>query len=370
MNDRLHIVFSGGGTGGHLFPGLAVADALRSADPDVRLTFAGTGSEFERDHVARIGAEYLQLACRPLPRGPWQAVRFVTDQMAGYRAALRYLRSEQVSAVVGLGGYASVPMARAAAARDLPLVLIEQNAQPGRANLWLARSASLICTAFASTRPLLAAHCPVRVTGTPVRASAVIRASRFSRPRQLLILGGSQGARTLNQQAPRALYRIRSQLTGWQIVHQSGPRELEATRELYRKLACPATVLPFLDDLPSRLAQTDLAIARAGGGTIAELAAAGVPAVLLPYPHAADDHQRKNADALAAAGAARVIDAREVAGRLDYRLADELNSILADPRQIDAMAAAMQACGRPDAAWTVATMLRDLCRQPSMAQAS
>jgi UDP-N-acetylglucosamine--N-acetylmuramyl-(pentapeptide) pyrophosphoryl-undecaprenol N-acetylglucosamine transferase len=369
MIDRNHIVFSGGGTGGHLFPGLAVADALRSTNPEIRLTFAGGGSAFERDHVARTGANYLQLSCRPLPRGPWQAVRFFTEQLAGYRAALRFLRSEQVSAVVGLGGYASAPMARAAASRGIPLLLIEQNVQPGRANVWLARSASLVCTAFAATRPLLGAECPVRVTGTPVRALATERSTKTSRPRQLLVMGGSQGARTLNQQVPRALYRLRSLLGDWQIIHQSGTRELAATRELYRKLACPAKVVPFIDDLPAQLAETDFAVARAGGGTIAELAAAGVPALFLPYPHAADNHQRKNADAMAEAGAARVIDSREHSGRLDYRLADELSAILSDPLRLDVMAEAMRQCGRPDAAWTVAMMILDLCRQPDFAQA-
>ncbi|MBL9125852.1 MAG: UDP-N-acetylglucosamine--N-acetylmuramyl-(pentapeptide) pyrophosphoryl-undecaprenol N-acetylglucosamine transferase [Planctomycetaceae bacterium] len=371
MNDStMHIVFSGGGTGGHLFPGLAIADELRRASPEVQITFAGGGGAFERDHVSRSGYDYVRLASRPLPRGPWQAVRFFKDHLAGCRTAKRYLRQQHVSAVVGLGGYTSVPMARAAIARGIPLILIEQNAYPGRANAWLARSASLVCTAFASTRPHLRTRCPVRVTGTPTRQASLIVPRVVSRPRQLLVLGGSQGARALNQYVPKALYRLRGRLSGWRIIHQSGPREFEATRELYRKLACPAQVVPFIDDLPELLARTDVAVSRAGGGTIAELATAGVPALLLPYPHAADDHQRKNADALAATDAAVVVDAREVRGRLDYRVADELAALLDVPGRMATMATAMRRHARPDAAWNVANMVSDLCRAPLLAHAN
>jgi UDP-N-acetylglucosamine--N-acetylmuramyl-(pentapeptide) pyrophosphoryl-undecaprenol N-acetylglucosamine transferase len=367
--NPIHVVFSGGGTGGHLFPGLAVADELRRTDSEIRITFAGRGTAFERDHVSRAGYDYVRLACRPLPHGPWQAVRFFTDHLTGYRAARKFMRGEQVSAVVGLGGYASVPMARAAVVRGVPLVLLEQNAWPGRANTWLSGSAALVCTAFDSTRRHLRARCPTRVTGTPVRTRAAQKRLPESRARQLLVLGGSQGARMLNQQVPRALYRIRWLTSDWRIIHQSGERDLEATRELYRKLDCPATVVPFVDDLPERLAETDFAVARAGGSTIAELAAAGVGALLVPYPHASDDHQRKNAEELVAAGAALLLDARDVAGRLDYRLADELTGVLSHPARMEAMGQAMQNLARPDSAWTVAMMVRDLCRPPVLAHA-
>ena len=371
MNELpMHVVFSGGGTGGHLFPGLAIAEELRRADQDIRITFAGGGGAFERDHVSRAGYEYVRLASRPLPRGPWQAVRFFKDHLSGCRAARRYLRQPHVSVVVGLGGYTSVPMARAAVSHGVPLVLVEQNVYPGRANVWLARSASLVCTAFAATRGHLRTSCPVRVTGTPVRHSHLAQPRVVNRPKQLLVLGGSQGARSLNQQVPRALYRLRSQIAGWKIIHQSGERDFAATRELYQKLACPAKVLPFIDDLPEHLARTDFAISRAGGATIAELTSAGVPALLLPYPHATDDHQRKNADAVAQTGAAVVVDSREVDGRLDYRLADELGALFGESQRLSTMATAMRQNARPDAAWNVATMVRELCRAPLLAHAN
>jgi len=164
-----HIVFSGGGTGGHLFPGLAVAQQLAAAVPGLRITFCGGGKPFERKYVSRAGFEYLTLPARPLPHGAREAVAFLVENVAGYLAASRFLSEEHVAAVVGLGGYASVPMARAATQRRVPLVLLEQNAIAGRATRWLARRAALVCTAFDETAGLRC-RCPVRVTGNPVRA--------------------------------------------------------------------------------------------------------------------------------------------------------------------------------------------------------
>ena len=310
---------------------------------------------------------------------------FVVENLASYLAAGRFLRDEHVAAVVGLGGYASVPMARAAARRGMPLVLLEQNAVPGKATRWLARRAALVCTAFGETGGLLRCRCPVRVTGNPVRAGfrAVSRSERKEvaeeqnsaqptppsgstelaevpiplPPAQLLVLGGSGGARSLNENVPRALYKVRGQMAGWKIVHQSGEADLEATRTLYAKLDLPATVVPFLGDMPAALAATDLAVCRAGGTTLAELAAAGVPAILLPYPHAADDHQAANARAYAARGGSITIDERDVPGRLDDQLADMLCFLLANDGLRERMSAAMCELARPNAADDVAELV-------------
>ena len=165
----IHIVFSGGGTGGHLFPGLAVAERLSEEIANLRITFAGSGKAFERKHVAAAGFDYLALPCRPLPGKPGEAVSFVVENLAGYFAARRFLKDERVDAVVGLGGYASVPMGRAAARSSTPLMLLEQNVIPGRATRWLSKKADLICTSFAETEDHLSSRCTVRFTGNPVR---------------------------------------------------------------------------------------------------------------------------------------------------------------------------------------------------------
>ncbi|MCG2682368.1 MAG: hypothetical protein L6306_02000, partial [Planctomycetales bacterium] len=175
--------------------------------------------------------------------------------------------------------------------------------------------------------------------------------------RQLLVLGGSGGAHALNENVPPALYKVSRQLRGWRIVHQCGDSDLEATRALYRKFALDAAVEPFLDDVPATLAATDLAITRAGGSTLAELAAAGVPAVLVPYPYATDDHQAINARHYASGRGCITIDGRKLAGRLDDELAEKLCFLLANDDLRRRMSAAMRDLARPHAAEDVAELV-------------
>ena len=411
-NNIVHIVFAGGGTAGHLFPGLAVAEQLSAMVPRVRITFCGGGKPFERQAATDAGFEYFSLPARPLPQAPSEAVSFVVENLAGYLAASRFLREEHVSAVVGLGGYVSVPMARAAIRRDVPLVLLEQNAVPGKATRWLARRATLICTAFDETAAGLRCRCPVRVTGNPIRfgfdrntqvtlstiATAQERGGEGETrrqgdalshhldssagespclplspspplrpsPSQLLVLGGSGGARSLNENVPRALYKVRRQLADWYIVHQSGHSDLDATKSLYRKFDLPATVVPFVDDMPAMLRTTDLAVCRAGGTTLAELSAAGVPSVLLPYPRAADDHQLANARVFSTGGGCVTIDEREISDRLDDRLADMLCFLLANDVLRRRMSAAMCKLARPAAAQDVAELIWSIVSSRSL----
>jgi UDP-N-acetylglucosamine--N-acetylmuramyl-(pentapeptide) pyrophosphoryl-undecaprenol N-acetylglucosamine transferase len=360
------LVFAGGGTAGHLFPGLAVAEALAAAIRPLRITFTGGGKESERRLVTAAGFDYYPLPCRPLPRGPREAVSFILENFAGYLAAKRFLKEEQVAAVVGLGGYASVPMGRAAAARGIPLVLLEQNVLPGRATRWLAPKATLLCTSFPQTQSKLRYRCPLRVTGNPIRrirpSSGSLRgrtaaSSAADRDGQLLVLGGSRGARSLNENVPRAVYKAADRMAGWQILHQSGEADLSATRQLYHKLGVRAVVRPFVVDLPGALAASDLAVCRAGGTTLAELAAAGLPAILLPYPQAADDHQRKNADVFVQAGGALLLDERDLPGRPDDHLAEALASLAVQSDRRAFMAAAMHSLARPRAAADVAALV-------------
>lgn len=386
----LHVVFTGGGTGGHLFPGMAVAEQLAARQPSARITFAGSGKEFERRHAVAAGFEYLALGCRPLPHSAREAFSFLIDNLGGYLAACRFLREEQVAAVVGLGGYASVPMARAAGKCGVPLVLLEQNAVPGKATRWLARSASLICIAFEESRARLRCRCPVYRTGTPIRLASpgamlhcvggddastgipdnargdcsqgsstfrVVGDRTSPRRRQLLVLGGSNGARTLNEHVPLALGKIRQELDGWQVVHQSGEAGFEAAWQSYQKAGLRAKVVPFFAEMPRVLAATGLAVCRAGGTTLAELAAARVPAILLPYPHAADDHQRRNADVFSAAGAAVTLDQRELSGRLEHHLAREIARLLGRPELREQMSLAMRRLASPLAARDVAVLV-------------
>ena len=436
--DPIHVVFAGGGTGGHLFPGLAVAGRLREQMPSVRVTFAGSGRPLEREHVAAAGYAHLALRCRPLPRRPWHLASFLAENLAGYLAARRFVRRQNVGLVVGLGGFASVPMARAAIALRRPLVLLEQNAVPGRATRWLARRAAAVCLTLPESRCHFHPACTLHVTGNPIRegflqgardenaasfpGSAWERTAREALPPlalclrlarghgregvdireggawdavrcqaepgnegsrrslpssafpggawergdplrqwQLLVLGGSGGARALNENVPRALGRLGRRLAGWSVVHQSGAAGFDATRRLYQQLGVPATVVPFVADVPRALAASDLAVCRAGGTTLAELAAAGVPGVLVPYSHAADDHQRRNAEAYAASGGCLVVEQRGPAGPLDARLAETLAALVPDARLRRAMSRSLRRLARPRAAEDVTGLIGRLC---------
>ena len=184
MKSTLHIVFAGGGTGGHLFPGLAVAEKLSANRPGVRITFVGTGKPLERGTLRPRGSTTCPCPAGRCRDGRSEAISFVVENVAGYFAAGRLLDEENVAGVVGLGGYASVPTGRAAARRRLPLVLLEQNVVSGKANRWLSRFASLVCTSFAQTEQQVRWRCPVRWTGNPVRSFMAEESSRvgFSPP--------------------------------------------------------------------------------------------------------------------------------------------------------------------------------------------
>ena len=189
-------------------------------------------------------------------------------------------------------------------------------------------------------------------------------------PRSLLILGGSNGARSLNRHVPPALKRIGPKLAGWRIVHQSGAAELAATRRLYEQLGVQATVLPYIAQMPQALNQSDLAVCRAGGTTLAELATAGLPAILLSYPHAADDHQRRNADVFSANGGCLTLDERDHAGRIEDHLANAISELITDTGKRNRMATAMARLARPNATNVVAAIVHDLIQPDSRREAA
>ena len=355
-------------------PGIAVAEFLSRAYPSTRITFALTGRSLETRLVASAGFDSIVIPSRPMPRNASEAIGFISASFSGYRAAARFVKAERVSVVIGLGGYGSVPMARAAVRRRIPLVLLEQNAMPGRATRWFANSATTVCLAFAEAQDHLRDGVTVRITGNPIRSSfseSAITQNRFSRTsdrvRQLVVLGGSGGSRVLNEQVPRALYKSRSAIEGWRIVHQTGERNVAAVRELYHKFGLTATVSPFFDDVPQLLGDTDLAISRAGGTTLAELAALAVPSILVPYENAADNHQRINADVYHAAHAAELIDPREIDGRLDDQLARSIIHLAQRPERRHQMSEAIHDFSQPDASLAVVKTVREALNSHQLA---
>ncbi len=390
-----HVLFAGGGSASHLFPGMAVADHLRRRLPNIQVTFAGSGAARERHTVRIAGHHYTMIPSQAMPRNPLQAVRFVTDNVAGYCAARWMLREQRVSLVVGLGGSTSVAVVRAAVARGIPVVLLEQNAVPGRTTRWLSRAAAMVCAAFEEVRPHVHVQAPVTVTGNPSRAGfedlyqkvygrgaqvssgapgsgtprlasdgapALRIASESRRQRRLVILGGSGGARSLNESIPGALAKLGDKMNGWQVVHQTGELQLQETEARYARHGLKVLAVTHIDEIASVLFASDLIVSRSGGSTLAELALAGAPAVLVPYPQAADNHQTANAKVFTAAGACRMIDESQQIGVLDAALARELDPLITDNHLRDEMARAMQRLARPNAASQIAAAITDqLC---------
>jgi len=366
MSDQpIHILFSGGVTGGHLFPGLAVAEQIKAQYPSARITFAGAGRPLDRQQVFQAGYDYLGVPCHATPRRLRDIGRFLSDNHKGIQKAIGFIKESHVSAVIGLGGYASAPTARAAARCDIPLVLLEQNFYPGRANRWLSRSADMILTAFSETRRNLRARCPIHPVGNPVRGHFLQRIaskSEASSKKRLLILGGSNGAGELNLQVPKALYRCRAELADWEVTHQSGTNHQDETQQLYEKLDLPVQVIPFLEDMASVLTRCDLAISRAGGTTLSELAVSRVPVILCPLPGATDDHQTHNANHFAARGAAIVAKTSGSQDRLDNTVADCLQPLLTDEARRQSLSTAIGTLARPDAATRAATLILNMLR--------
>ena len=350
------VLVAGGGTGGHLYPGLALADVL-VAD-GLRVGFVGTATGIEARVVPETGHPLHLLPARQLRGGgPGRAVVGALAAVGSVGGALKLLRRVRHGLVVGVGGYASVAVVVAAALARVPALLMEQNAIPGAANRLLARVARRVCVGFAESAAYLPAGRAVH-TGNPVRAEVLRAAARTPHARPgLLVFGGSAGARHLNQAVLEALRLLGPRARTLEIAHQTGAADMDTVRAGYEALGLTARVAPFIADMGAAYARADLVVARAGAMSCAEITAVGLPSILVPYPWAADDHQRRNAEVLVAAGAAEVILDRELTGE---RLAVSLGALLDDGGRRAAMAAAASALGRPDAAARVAAECRAL----------
>ena len=379
MSAAPHVLFAGGGAAGHLYPGIAVASHLAEAIPQARLTFAGPGKPREKHTVSAAGYHYTTIPSQPVPQNPLQALRFVTDNVAGYCAARWILREQRVSLVVGLGGFTSTAVVRAAQSRGVPFLLLEQNALPSRTTRWFARESALVCAAFEEVRPHLHVQAPVTVTGNPARPAfehlyrrkiayrqanpdhhtTPVSSGPDSRPKRLVVLGGAGGARSLNESMPRALKQLGDSLADWQVIHQTGEGQLQETESRYRKCGVDALAVSFIDEIASVLFASDLVVCRSGGTCLAELALAGVPAVLVPYPQASDDHHLANAKVVAAAKACRLIDESSQSGALDTALAKALLPLMTEEETRQQMSDNMRQLARPQASSEIASAIRD-----------
>lgn len=346
-------LIAAGGTGGHLFPGIAVADELRRRDPATRVVFAGTPKGLESRLVPQAGYELVLLPILPLNGVgvPRLLLGLLALPWALLRAALLVVRLRP-RAVLGVGGYAGGPVVLLASLLGYRTVIVEPNAKPGFTNRVLRPFVTHAACAYEDARTAFGAKGVL--TGNPVRSGFVRQPPRsHGFPRTLLAFGGSQGSRVLNRGLVAALPHLPGpeRLT---LVHQTGPAHHAEVQAAYAAAGRPAEVVPFLDDMDGRMAAADLVLSRAGATTCAELTAAGKASVLVPFALAADDHQRINARALEAAGAARMVEEKDLAGE---RLAAVLTDVLETPGRLEAMEEASRRQGRPDAAGRVADLL-------------
>jgi UDP-N-acetylglucosamine--N-acetylmuramyl-(pentapeptide) pyrophosphoryl-undecaprenol N-acetylglucosamine transferase len=356
----LAIVVAGGGTGGHLYPGIAVARELLRRDPSVRVSFAGTARGLEARVVPKEGFE-LDLIRSAGLKGKSIASRLRGAALLpmGLVDATRIILRRRPDVVIGVGGYSSGPVVLLAALGGIPTMVLEQNAVPGLTNRLLARWVRAAAVTFDETL----AHFRGRgfVAGNPVRSEFFAvgerRAGGPSGKPRILVLGGSQGARGINLAMVAAAPELARRRPDLDFVHQTGERDLAQVREAYARAGVAARSVAYLDAVADEMTAADLVIARAGATTLAELAAAGRPAVLVPFPAATDDHQRKNARVVADAGGAVVIDETELSGS---RLAGVVDELLGDGARLAAMSQAMRQLARPDAAVRIVDRLLEL----------
>lgn len=365
----MKVVFAGGGTGGHVYPGVTVARTLLERDPGTKVVFVGTRKGLEADVIPREGFDLSTIEVAGFRR------RLSPDTLLtafrackGFIQSLAILRCEKPDVVVGTGGYVSGPVVLAAWILGIPTLIHEQNALPGVTTRVLSRVASAVAVTYPESARYLARKPRVVVTGNPVRKS-ILTADRREGARAmgldpgrptLLVFGGSQGARAINEAMVATLPDLLARHRDLQVIHQTGRRdhawvvaELEA-RGVDRKRLPRLVVEPYLYEMDMAMACADLVVSRAGAISIAEITARGLPAVLIPFPGAAEGHQERNARALEAAGAAVVILQSELRGDV---LRDTVEALLGDRDRLERMSRSSRRLGRPDAADALADLV-------------
>jgi UDP-N-acetylglucosamine--N-acetylmuramyl-(pentapeptide) pyrophosphoryl-undecaprenol N-acetylglucosamine transferase len=364
----MKIAIAGGGTGGHIYPAVAVVERLAAADPRLEVVFVGTRRGLEGGIVPSLGYRMRHIAARPLPsrRDP-RSVLAVAWALIGLLQSFLILLVERPNVVVGTGGYASGPLVFAASVLGTPTLLIEPNVIPGRTTMMLARYVDRIALGFQESVRYFRKGTNLRVTGVPVRASMLepgrqdgIRKFGLDESRKtVLVFGGSRGAHSIN----RALLDAARLLQGrkdLQFVVQTGPADYAWVVESLHGLDVSARAYPYIDAIGCAYRASDLVVCRAGASTVTELVAFGLPSILVPYPHATSGHQDQNARILEARGAALVIADKDLTGEV---LARAILSIIEDPVKIQGASRSSGEAGRRDAAREIANHLVDLTKR-------
>ncbi len=351
-------MIAGGGTGGHLFPGVAVAEEVTERDSASVLQFVGTERGIEARVVPKLGYDLKLIKISGIKTvGLLAKLRGLFRIPGALWQSRKLIKAFRPDVVVGVGGYASGPVVMAARLCGVPTAILEQNSVPGVTNKILGKLVSRVFLSFSESQRFFPAK-KVVLSGNPIRrqikaALSGSGSATVDKPNgrlRLFVFGGSQGAVAVNEVVAAASKLVIDGGIELDIVHQTGERDLEACIERYQKLGVKADCRAFIDDMASEYRAADLIIARAGATTIAELGVVGRPAILIPYPHAADNHQELNAREMAEAGAALMFKQADIA---EEELAETICELGRDPDRLAQMGSAMNALGRPQAASTI-----------------
>jgi UDP-N-acetylglucosamine--N-acetylmuramyl-(pentapeptide) pyrophosphoryl-undecaprenol N-acetylglucosamine transferase len=363
------IFLAGGGTGGHLYPGIAVAEALRTVAPQLKPLFLCTQRPIDKTILEPTGFEFLQQPIVPLTRSVGGLLRFSRSYWETRDVVRKVFRERRPAAVLGLGGYAAGVAVSRASPRKIPAAILNPDVIPGRANRLLMPHVKAICCQFEATKEHVSGQhqsklaftgCPIRsdMRQLPTREAAASRLGLDPRLNTLVITGASQGAQTVNDAILESIGALK--LQGWQILHLAGKDHAGSVRAGYRERSIAAAVIDFTPAMADVWAVADLCVSRAGASTCAELTACGVPSILMPYPFHRDMHQRANARVLSDAGAALLLDDEKDAKKNAATLKPALESLLYDVPKRKSMSDAARSLGKGDAARAVAEVITSL----------
>src|ERR1041385_6616373 len=356
----MRVMIAAGGTGGHIYPGIAVAQEIMRRDGSSQVHFIGTARGLETRLVPQAGFELSLIESAGLKNVSLGArMKGVALLPRSFNSARKLMRQFQPDVVVGAGGYVSGPVVLTAALTNRPTLVMESNALPGWTNRVLARFVDRAAVSFEQALPYFRGK--AKVTGNPVRREFFEIPPKRREPGRfsLLVFGGSHGARAINDAMIAALPKLKELPVEIRIKHQTGAADLEKVKAAYAAASWGerADVRSYIDNMMVDFAEADLVVCRAGATTTAELIAAGKASIMVPFPHAADDHQRKNAEALEAAGAARMILQRELTAD---RLTGEIEKLVESPQELDRMEEASRKLAHGDAASAAVDMLEEL----------
>lgn len=368
----MNILFAGGGTGGHVFPAIAIAEALHSINPAIKISFAGTKEKIEARIIPSLGYDFYTLWISGLQRGlSWKNILFPVKVIVSMLQAFDILNKVNPDAVIGSGGYVSGPVLFAASMRGIPTIIQEQNSYPGITTRLLAKRVDQVHVTFAASRHYLKNAKEIIVSGNPIRST--LHRSNKARARErfglrperttVFVFGGSLGASAINHAVLPLIPTLAQK--DIQVIWQTGTKDFPAIDTSCREYRSHVAVRSFIDEIHIAYSACDLAMCRAGASSLAELTTLGIPSVLIPYPYAAANHQYHNAQAMVESGAAILVPEEKI-----FSLEQVVISLLSQKEKLDSMSERARALGRPDAALSIARAVIALVQKKTNVQQS